>query len=223
MIPPPHFRPFRSKNFGDNGFSLVEVVLAVGVVAFAFVAILGLIPAGLTQFRQAIDTSVCAQIAQRVIMDAQQTDYDLLIDKTGLPSSVPDYYTFRAPMVANSEFRYFDEQGNEVIPSTTSAKKNPSALTADEKRLIVYHVVTRIAPNMNVPRSGNSAKGGALNTLANVTVQVAFNPGNLVIPIDTDGASGGAGAGEKPQRNLFVSTTPGVSLITYNAQVGQNQ
>src|SRR5687767_4065395 len=63
-----------------GGFSLVEVVLAIGVVSFAFVAILGLVPAGMSQFRQAIDTAVCAQIAQRVIGDAQQTDFDLLID-----------------------------------------------------------------------------------------------------------------------------------------------
>ena len=62
----------------QSAFSLVEVVLAVGVISFAFVAILGLLPAGLAQFRQAMDNSVGAQIAQRIILDCQQTDFTTL-------------------------------------------------------------------------------------------------------------------------------------------------
>jgi uncharacterized protein (TIGR02598 family) len=205
---------------------LVETVLAVGVVAFAFVAILGLIPAGLTQFRQAIDTSVCAQISQRVIMDAQQTDFDTLVDMDSLASSSathPDNFTFRAPGAGAEEFRYFDEQGNEIVPSV-AAKRNPSALTKEEKAQVVYHVITRIGANTHVPRTGNSGKGGVLNTIATVTVQIAYNPGNLTLPISNDNATDR----DKPDRNLFDraaigKTMPGVMLKTYSAQVGQNQ
>ena len=78
-------------------FSLVEVTLAIGVFGFAFTAIVGLIPMGLTTFRQAMDASVGSQICQRVINDAQQTDFDVLTSSSN------------ANIV-----RYFDDAGNEL-------------------------------------------------------------------------------------------------------------
>lgn len=69
--------------------------MAIGVFGFAFAAIMGLIPMGLNNFRQAMDASVGTQICQRVLNDVQQTDFDTL---TG--GSLDD--------------RYFDEEGNEV-------------------------------------------------------------------------------------------------------------
>lgn len=80
------------------GFSLVEVVLCIGIVAFAFLAIFSLVPVGLTTFRQAIDNSLGSQIVQRLVGEAQQTDYPTLIATAAYQ-------------------RYFDEQGNEVSAS----------------------------------------------------------------------------------------------------------
>ena len=83
-------------------FSLVEVTLAIGVFGFAFTAIVGLIPMGLTTFRQAMDASVGSQICQRVINDAQQTDFAVLTSSSN-----------------TRVVRYFDDAGNEM---TTPAK-----------------------------------------------------------------------------------------------------
>ena len=80
-----------------RGFTLVEVIISLGVVAFGFIAILGLLPKGLTTFRSAMDNSVGAQIAQKVLNDSQQQDFDTLI-ANGNSRSV----------------RYFDDQGNEL-------------------------------------------------------------------------------------------------------------
>src|SRR5882757_6098701 len=103
VTPPSAIGPLSSRLAQQRAFSLIEVVLAVGVVAFAFVAILGLIPAGMTQFRQAIDTSVCAQIAQRIINEAQGTDFTILIDEQKLPTgTASDDYAFRTPSIAAS-------------------------------------------------------------------------------------------------------------------------
>lgn|GEM_PF-6307406 len=52
-------RPFRRR-----GFTLIETAFAIGIVAFAFVALIGLLPAGLTNFREAMDPSVGAQIGR---------------------------------------------------------------------------------------------------------------------------------------------------------------
>lgn len=49
------------------GFSLMEVVIALGVIGIAVVAILGVVPTGLTTGRAAQDETRAAQIAQSVI------------------------------------------------------------------------------------------------------------------------------------------------------------
>lgn len=49
------------------GFSLVEVVLALGVISFAIVAILGVLPVGLQTGHSAQDETRAAQIAQAIL------------------------------------------------------------------------------------------------------------------------------------------------------------
>jgi prepilin-type N-terminal cleavage/methylation domain-containing protein len=49
------------------GFSLVEVVLALAVVAVGLITIIGLFPQGLSSARRAMDDSFCAMVAQDVI------------------------------------------------------------------------------------------------------------------------------------------------------------
>lgn len=201
-----------------SGFSLVEVVLAVGVVSFAFVGILGLLPAGMNQFRGVIDGTVCSEIAHRVIADAQQMDFDNLIDKDNVPSdsSPGSFFSFRAPKVAQPEFRYFDERGDEVIPASVAARANPSSLTQDEKTRVVYHVLVRVMPQTTIPETVIGTTGG--RELATVTVQVARNPSNRTIQI----SSGGASDGGESTRQLFAKT-PGVSVLTFAAQIARNK
>ena len=80
---------------GPSGFSLVEVALAIGIVAVVFVALFGMLSPGLNIHRQAVDNSVGSQIVQSLFNEAQQTDFPVLI-------------------LAKSTTRYFDNQGNEV-------------------------------------------------------------------------------------------------------------
>lgn len=49
------------------GFSLIEVVLALGVVAFSLVAILGVFPAAFSQNRKGISDTRAAQLARMVV------------------------------------------------------------------------------------------------------------------------------------------------------------
>ena len=133
------------RNARAHGFSLVEVVLAIGVVAFGFVAIFALLPAGFGIFRKAMETSVGSQIAQRVVNDAQQTDFLTLVDSANLPPGPNNriceaHFTFRGPKVNEQGFRYFDDQGDEVIPS------QGNALSASEKQRVIYWVATRVMP-----------------------------------------------------------------------------
>jgi uncharacterized protein (TIGR02598 family) len=82
-----------------GGFSLVEVVIAIGVIAFAFIPMVGMLPMGLDLSRQAIDTTVQAQIVQQLTTEVLQTDFSRLDDLAS--SSAANPY-------------YFDDQGNPV-------------------------------------------------------------------------------------------------------------
>jgi uncharacterized protein (TIGR02598 family) len=94
MIPP------RIKPSGvRRGFSLVEVTMAIGITAFAGLAVLGLVPVGLSNFHHAMNATVASQILQRVTADVGQADFDTLTSSTSGPTKLP--------------VRYFDEQGNE--------------------------------------------------------------------------------------------------------------
>lgn len=69
--------------------------MALGVVAFALTALLGMLPIGLNLSRNAADTSVASRIVQKISGHFQQADFDTL------------------PMAEN-QIRYFDEYGTEL-------------------------------------------------------------------------------------------------------------
>lgn len=52
----------RSPRAQAAGFSIIEIVLAVAIIATAFVAVLGILPVGLNASRQAQDATVVANI-----------------------------------------------------------------------------------------------------------------------------------------------------------------
>lgn len=76
-----------------QGFSLVEVTIALGLVAFAVVTVLALLPTGLTSIRESIDETVRTQISQQIAADVLQTpfvsvtDFTRYYDNEGFPVS----------------------------------------------------------------------------------------------------------------------------------------
>ena len=56
-----------------SAFSLVEVTLALGVMAFCLVALLGLLPVGMNSNRDALEQTAAASIASAVAVDLRQT------------------------------------------------------------------------------------------------------------------------------------------------------
>lgn len=105
------------------GFSLVEIALAVGIVAGAVITIVSLLPEGMNVFRKSINYSVGAHIAQTIINEAQQTDFNVLTANPGSARPV----------------RYFDDQGSEKKSATDP--------------FVVYHVNTQINASTAYPGS----------------------------------------------------------------------
>jgi uncharacterized protein (TIGR02598 family) len=87
-------------NGQDRAFSLIEIAIALGIVAFALIPVLGVMPIGLTTLRDTVDTQVTAQIAQTIVNQAEQADYN------SLASTTTPYY--------------FDEQGDLLNNSTNA-------------------------------------------------------------------------------------------------------
>jgi prepilin-type N-terminal cleavage/methylation domain-containing protein len=61
------------------GFSLVEVIVALGIVAFAFVGLLGIIPSGLSSFRQSVDQARALTALNMVASAVRNTRLDAVI------------------------------------------------------------------------------------------------------------------------------------------------
>lgn len=70
-----------------KAFSLVEVVLAIGVVAFAVVGIVGLLPVGLTANRDSTQQTEAANIACLIESDIRSTPNTVNSDGSNYSSS----------------------------------------------------------------------------------------------------------------------------------------
>ena len=90
---------------------MVEVTMAIGIIAFAFVALFGLLPTGLTTMRNAIDTGNESRILQNFVGKVQVTDFSE-IQNLSYPSS--------------KEVYFFDEEGSMTDTSvkTVSSREN---------------------------------------------------------------------------------------------------
>lgn len=62
------------RNLRCHGFSLVEIVLALGVIAFALVAIMGMFPVAMRAARDSQSETRATHIAQQIFNDLQSTD-----------------------------------------------------------------------------------------------------------------------------------------------------
>jgi uncharacterized protein (TIGR02598 family) len=68
---------------GKFAFSLIEVTIAIGIVGFALLAVMGAISTGSNIQRQAINATIQAQIMQNVMGALRQSDWTLLTGWNG--------------------------------------------------------------------------------------------------------------------------------------------
>ena len=177
--PPAYPQAIRSKRaarrrhpaaFGARGFSLVEVTVALGIMAFSFLVIFGLLGTGLTSFRQAKGVSVSSQIAQQIFSQVEVMPFNTLTN-----NGATTYYQLPNPNTSiGGNIRYFDEQGNETTAAGAVYWANVRVLTA--------------TPFVGATSVSNTA-------LATVTIQVASNPGALTPDVSASGSTTGEWTG----------------------------
>jgi uncharacterized protein (TIGR02598 family) len=107
------------------GFSLVEVVIALGVIAFAIIAILGVFPLGLSTSHSSQDETRSSAIAEN-IFSALTSQAQVQFSSAALPVSSPypgptlDLTNSNKPVTAPAAFLYADNNG-QISQSATGA------------------------------------------------------------------------------------------------------
>ncbi len=84
---------------GGGAFTLIEVLLSLGIVSFAFMALCGVLPVGLHSYRDAIDATCRANIVRVISAELAQAPYAQIDSRKG-------------------QERYFSDQGLEVATSS---------------------------------------------------------------------------------------------------------
>ena len=97
----------------DSGFSLVEITLALGIVAVALVTTMGLLGTGLNSQRLSAEDTTLAAMSEQVLGELRAADFDTLWDKVpgiatsktkpAKPTAVPELTTY-----------YFSQEGRRV-------------------------------------------------------------------------------------------------------------
>jgi hypothetical protein len=130
-----------------TAFSLVEVTLALGIAAFCFIAVIGIIPVGVQTNRNATSQTAATNIMATVVTDLRATQKT----KTGSPQlgiPVPSDHTKGAPPTCQrcdplcwnpnppTITKYFDASGKSVASAaaalyrvTVTQVQNPTATT----------------------------------------------------------------------------------------------
>lgn len=68
------------KTCARRGFSLIEVTIALGIVVFAGITVIGVIPVGLLILRDAMNDTAESQIVQSITNDIVLTNYSDLVN-----------------------------------------------------------------------------------------------------------------------------------------------
>lgn len=91
-------------NKGTSAFTLIEVVLAVGIFSFAIVGILGLFPLAMSSAQQSQMTTVATQIARTITSDLNAAEYSKAsIDGCSLTMDLRQANVLTAATDANGE------------------------------------------------------------------------------------------------------------------------
>jgi uncharacterized protein (TIGR02598 family) len=158
------------RNRSPRAFSLVEVVMAIGITSFAALSIVGLIPVGLNSFHQTKITSVATDISKQMFSEISNAPYTSGSNGLNLISSGTSWNLAAPSSTASNPIyiRYFNEQGEEL--TATAGSTTPPAGTIYQANAGVRYASLL---------SGTSTSTNSY--LVNVTIQVAYNPANLTL------------------------------------------
>lgn len=144
----------------SHGFSLVEVTVAMGIVATVLVALLALLPYGMDSIREAKSTQVQARIANEIMSELQVADWG----SEPAYKKIADY---------DGVVRRYDSEGTLLEDKADSNKADT-----------IYKVMIEIPVQERVRLRGMPTDSGRY--VRRVVVKVAFAPGDKQVDFDAD-------------------------------------
>lgn len=146
--------------FRSAGFSLVEVTIAMGIVATVLVALMALLPYGMDSIREAKSTQVQARIANEIIGELQMADWG----REPAYSKLGNY---------DRMVRRYDSEGT-LISETADNNKQDTIYKA--------FIEVPVSESMELP--GMSAKNAG-RYLRRVSIKIAYAPGDKDIDFES--------------------------------------
>lgn len=132
-----HFRNRRA--FESRAFSLVEVVIALGVISIACVSLLGVLADCVTTFHQAMANTSEADIVQSIANDLRLDNFS---DLATYVTSPPTYYYDHEGTLLTNQTGYFYQAT--VTLSQVSSQNSPTTLDPTTTTTAGYNVVVTI-------------------------------------------------------------------------------
>jgi len=146
-----------------GGFSLIELTIALGIVGFALVAILGLVPVGMKAFQDAMRLNVEAEIVQTISRELENTPWK----STGMVGFPVGATPPGLSAYLNDFPIYFDDEGREI-----GAGSSPPIPSAADPRRPMFGVVVLLSP-ANV-QGGPIQAGNSVNLLYRARIFIAY-------------------------------------------------
>lgn len=134
--------------------------MAIGIVSFAFVGIIGMLPVGMSTFRQAINATVQSQITQQVIMQVGETSFANL----GTLTATNYYFDDQGVLVADESSCIY-KVAIDVLSTTTvfpsSAATDATPVPVAKLATVKIYIVNTKDPGSDKesnPKKNRSAK-----------------------------------------------------------------
>lgn len=129
----------------DAGFSLIEVVLALGVITFVLVAVLGMIPVGMQTFRESAADTRAAQMARAVFATLRTEPFETVriggqeLNLAELETA--DWSEPGATLYADNEGALITSVGDAIFTIELRFRQQPAGLPPGEASEV--HLVVR--------------------------------------------------------------------------------
>jgi uncharacterized protein (TIGR02598 family) len=165
----PHLKSTRHRR--RRGFSLIEVVIAIGVCTYALLVIGSLLPVGLATFQATNQQVIETEIFNQLWLQFNTTPFSSL-------QSANDGVAPLFPTAQSTIYYYYDGDGQQLVTSGSSSAAPANAVYL--VRVALSNSQTTPTPETTVPQvdGGLSVTGPSL-TFIRVQIGFHFDPSNL--------------------------------------------
>jgi uncharacterized protein (TIGR02598 family) len=147
----------RQLRTAPQGFSLIEVSLAMAIVAVVLIPLLALLPHGMSSVRDAKSTMIMSRVANEIVGELQQADWGT-------------YPSFPNLMQYDGQTREYDAEGT---PLGNGETRRPDQITSFKAYIDIANELTLMP--------GQSAARNEGRFLRQVSIKVAFAPNDRAV------------------------------------------